>query len=223
MKFQPEKIGRLRLGCLDSRTVGPNNRLPWGKGPIRSNSDEIAVIGWNNMWLSPAILGYGSSDNIVIRKNHIFFPIPDDRNKKNTYIILCIIIKNVIRVRFRQLRHISEIGEVEELIARSLRRHIPEQQTMPKTFELSTERFLYFIRNMSIIWHSINNRTSTSPNSAVRLSCRIARVRGFAWNAFLSSQKWKKKQRKKNKAPRVWFAWFSTYYPTPNYPLKKIM
>lgn len=82
MKFQPEKIGRLRLGCLDSRTVGPNNRLPWGKGPIRSNSDEIAVIGWNNMWLSPAILGYGSSDNIVIRKNHIFFPIPDDRNKK---------------------------------------------------------------------------------------------------------------------------------------------
>lgn len=31
-----------------------------------------------------------------------------------------------------------------------------------------------FIRNKSIIWHSINNRTSTSPNSVVRLSCRIA-------------------------------------------------
>lgn len=64
-RFRSKKIGRLRLGCLDSRTVGPNNRLPWGKGPIRSNSDEIAVIGWNNMWLSPAILGYGSSDNIT--------------------------------------------------------------------------------------------------------------------------------------------------------------
>lgn len=58
------KIERLRL--LDSRTVGPNNRLPWGKGPIRSNSDEIAVIGWNNMWLSPAILGYNLSDNARI-------------------------------------------------------------------------------------------------------------------------------------------------------------
>ena len=25
---------------LDPRTVGPNNRLPSGKGPIRSNSDQ---------------------------------------------------------------------------------------------------------------------------------------------------------------------------------------
>lgn len=34
-----------------------------------------------------------------------------------------------------------EVGEIEEnMIAKSLRWHIPEQQTMPKTVELSTER-----------------------------------------------------------------------------------
>lgn len=96
-------------------------------------------------------------------------------------------------------------------------RHIPEQQTMPKTFELSTERFLYFIRNMSIIWHSINNRTSTSPNSAVRLSCRIAGVGGFAWTRFSLFTKIKRKTKKKTKKKKrrlsawIWLAQLSTH------------
>lgn len=104
IQFRPEKIGRLRLGCLDSRTVGPNNRLPWGKGPIRSNSDEIAVIGWNNMWLSPAILGYESSDNI--RKNHTVLQTSTHTRYKYVYIQITLNYKNVMRVKFRQLCHI---------------------------------------------------------------------------------------------------------------------
>lgn len=94
----------------------------------------------------------------------------------------------------------------------------------PKLSSFSTERFLYFIRNMSIIWHSINNRTSTSPNSAVRLSCRIAGVRGFMRNALLFSLKIKEKNKERKTRTladfvRTIFAWL---YFKSNYSLKGI-
>lgn len=54
-----------------------------------------------------------------------------------------------------------------------------------------------FIRNKSIIWHSINNRTSTSPNSAIRLSCRIAECEVSAWNMLLPYHECKKKKKRK--------------------------
>lgn len=90
------KIGRLRL--LDSRTVGPNNRLPWGKGPIRSNSDEIAVIGWNNMWLSPAILGYNLSDNAQIYEIAPFLWKSDKYPFIQEYIFIIVYISRIMQL-----------------------------------------------------------------------------------------------------------------------------
>lgn len=75
-----------------------------------------------------------------------------------------------------------------------------------------------FIRNKSIIWHSINNRTSTSPNSAVRLSCRIAECEIPRETCFSLSTNIKKKERKRNSGVSI--AQLSTSF-SHNYRLKR--
>lgn len=80
------------------------------------------------MWLSPAILGYDPSDNVF---NYLY---------ENTYYTHRELY-NYKNIRVRHYYREHEAGRVEKnVIARSLRWHILEQQTMPKTVELSTER-----------------------------------------------------------------------------------
>jgi hypothetical protein len=111
------------------------------------------------MWLSPAILGYGSSDNVEIQNRGTVVPskLGKQVKKRAQYlahgrgeivtrlaIILAILVNSHKRLcRSFQIIRWGITGDLDTEWNRGSRHHdryIPEQQTMPKTLELSTER-----------------------------------------------------------------------------------
>lgn len=66
-----EKLGK--EGSPDSGTVGPNNRLPSGKGPIRSNSGESC--DWLKQYVAVArYSGIRPINNYFYEKSDLYDP-----------------------------------------------------------------------------------------------------------------------------------------------------